>query len=106
VIGEARLGTGESRTVVAYGNEPGLGVKTADCTRLYRWPHMSLNFPFEVYKDGYSITVQVQPDMRIYPLPYGTKTAMPAGSFERLQDHGFPLKPVQTRCSARAVRRI
>jgi hypothetical protein len=73
VIGEARLGKGESRTVMAYGDEPGLGVKTADCTRLYRWPHMSLNFPFEVYKDGYPITVQVQPDMRIYLLSHGRR---------------------------------
>ena len=100
---DVRLANGEARIVMAYGDP--LEIVAGNCRDTYIWPPMSLNFPFELYKDGYPVAVQVQPDRLIYLLPYRTKSVAPSGSFKSIQAHGFPLRPTRSDCAADATHR-
>jgi hypothetical protein len=91
-----RLADGKGRIVMV--TNTGMGLVASGCTYRYHWPNMGLNFPFEVYKDGYPVSAQLEPDLLIYILPFKTKSVAPADSFKGQQHHGFPLRPVRGPC--------
>lgn len=93
---EARLENGSARIVMAYGAP--LGVTALNCRNVYAWPEMGLNYPFKVYEDGYPVSVQVQPDLKIYLLPFRTTDPASADALAKTQGHGFPLEPVRSAC--------
>lgn len=90
----ARLANGEGRIIP---NLPSV-VEAAGCNHLYHWPQMAMNYPFEVYKDGYPLSVQIEPDLRLYILPYKTRRALPPTALAAVQHDGFPLSPAQSDC--------
>lgn len=97
---EARLVNGGARIVMAYGSP--LNVTALNCRNVYVWPEMGLNFPFKIYEDGYPVSVQVQPDLKIYLLPYKAKAPAESDALARWQGHGFPLQPVKSDCKTAA----
>lgn len=94
-----------SRRIVAYGTGRRFDIVSGDCTYKYVFPAMGVNYAWRTadgsqpdYSSHFPVLAQLEPDLRVYLLPPGTKAALTGERLAAAQGHRFPIAPVDKNC--------
>jgi len=93
-----------SKGFFAPGEVDWMRITVQGCEYSYHTPRFGLNYPFEPYEYTYPVMTQIEPDFTIYLLPSGAGAAAPVETLAKVQQCGFPVRPLATTCQKQSGR--